>query len=294
MNKHPGPHTFLREPLLHFLLIGAALFIIFSLSNDSTTEKDNSIIITQSDLENLASAWLKRAGRPPTEQEREQQLKRYIREQVLYREAVAMGLDKNDAIVRKRLAKKIEYLFDDLSYIPEPTEEELKDYLQKHAATFTRPASISFSHIFFDPNQRGQKTGTDAEEVLAQLKTDTKKIDTINLGDRSLLPYTFANEREQQLTSLFGEAFSEQVLTLPIDGWQGPITSSYGLHLVYIETRIEAQLPPLAEIRQRVAKEWRSEKQKAANELFYQSLYQRYEVVIDNEVKNDAMASKAQ
>ena len=191
------------------------------------------------------------------------------------------------------LQKKMEYLFDDLSYIPEPTEEELKDYLQTHAATFTRPASISFSHIFFDPNQRGQNTKTDAEEVLARLKSGTEQIDTINLGDRSLLPYTFSNEREKQLTSIFGETFSKQVLTLSIGNWQGPITSSYGIHLVHIEIHTEAQLPPLTEIRQRVTKEWHSEKQKAANELFYQSLYQRYEVIIDNEVKKDAIASTA-
>ena len=284
----------MREPLLHFLVIGAVLFLVFAQMNGTATKNNNDIIITKSDLDLLAYKWLKSAGRPPTELEREQQLKRYIREQVLYREAVAMGLDKNDVIVRQRLAKKMEYLFNDLSFVPEPTEAELVSFLDEHAKKFTRPAEITFSQIFFDPNLRDQNINNDAEELLAQLKENTKEVDTINLGDRSLLPYTVSNEREKQLASMFGEAFAKQAFLLPVNSWQGPIDSEYGAHLIYINSRIEAKLPPLAEIRERITREWRSAKQKAANELFYKSLHQRYKVVIDSEVKKDAMASTVQ
>ena len=135
---------------------------------------------------------------------------------------------------------------------------------------------------------------SNAKKLLAQLKENTEEVDTINLGDRSLLPYTVSNEREKQLASMFGEAFAKQTFALPVNSWQGPVDSEYGAHLIYINSRTEAELPPLAEIRERVTRKWRSAKQKAANELFYQSLHQRYKVVIDSEVKKDAMASTAQ
>lgn len=293
MNKSKF-YTLAREPLLHFLVIGAVLFLVFAQTNNTNAKNNNNIIITQTDLDLLASIWVKSAGRSPTEQEREQQLKRYIREQILYREAVAMGLDKNDVVIRQRLAKRMEYLFNDLSFIPEPTEEELVSFLKTHAEEFLQPATISFKHIFFDPNQRGQNTSKDAAEALTQLKASTEEVDTINLGDRLLLPYAFSDERENRLASMFGDAFSNQTFTLPIKSWQGPITSSYGSHLVYINARTEEQLPPLIEIRERVTKQWRSEKQKNANELFYQSLHQHYKIVIDSEVKENAMANTAQ
>lgn len=287
-------HTLLREPLLHFLAIGFALFVLFYQLSDTTTEAENRIVITQADLDLLATTWLRSMGRPPSAEEREQQLEFYIREQILSREAMAMGLDKDDAIVRRRLAKKMEYLFNDLSFIPEPTETELNEYLSEHASIFTLPADITFSQIFFDPNHRGQKTNKDAEQLLKQLKETTTAVDTINLGDRSLLPYELNKERESQVTSMFGAAFSKQAFALPVNTWQGPIDSEYGVHLIYINSRTEAQLPPLAEIRERVASEWRGAKQKNANEMFYQSLHQRYEIVLDDDVAKNAVVSAEQ
>ncbi len=287
-------HTLLREPLLHFLVIGAALFFIFDQVNNSEVKTDNRIIITQADLDQLAATWLKSMGRPPLAQEREQQLEHYIREQVLSREAMAMGLDKDDAIVRRRLARKMEYLFNDLSFIPKPTETELNAYLSEQASTFTQPAEITFSQIFFDPNLRDQNINKDAEQLLKQLKETTTAVDTINLGDRSLLPYEFSKERENQIASMFGAAFARQAFALPVNGWQGPIDSEYGTHLIHINSRTKVKLPPLEEIRERVANEWRSAKQKKANEVFYQSLHQRYEIILDDDVAKNAVVSAKQ
>ncbi len=281
----------LREPLLHFLVIGAALFIVFNLTNNAETKSDNKIIITQTDLDRLAATWLKSMGRPPTAQEREQQLKHHIREQVLYREAKSMGLDQDDVIVRRRLTKKMEYLFNDLSFIPEPTEAELNSFLSEHASTFTLPATITFSQIYLDPGKRKQDINKDAEQLLKQLKETTAATDTIDMGDRSLLPYELTAERENEIAGMFGTAFAAQVFALPADRWQGPINSEYGAHLIYISSRTEARLLPLAEIRESVAREWRTRKQQEANEIFYQSLYQRYEIILENNVANDAMAS---
>ncbi len=294
MIKQPKLYSLLREPLLHFLVIGAGLFFLFSQINNPQVETDHRITITQANLDRLATTWLKRVGRPPSAQEREQQLEHYIREQVLYREAMAMGLDQNDVIVRRRLAQKMEYLFNDLSFIPEPTETELVTFLSEHASKFTLPATITFSQIFLDPGERDQEINNDAEQLLEQLKETTSEVDTINLGDRSLLPYEFTKERENEITSMFGAAFTNQAFALPVNSWQGPITSEYGVHLIYINSYTEARLPPLAEIRERVASEWRSTKQHEANEIFYQSLYQRYEIILDDSVAKDALANAKQ
>ena len=294
MIKQPKLYSLLREPLLHFLVIGAGLFFLFSQINNPQVETDHRITITQANLDRLATTWLKRVGRPPSAQEREQQLEHYIREQVLYREAMAMGLDQDDVIVRRRLAQKMEYLFNDLSFIPEPTETELSSFLTEHASKFTLPATITFSQIFLDPGERDQEINNDAEQLLEQLKETTSEVDTINLGDRSLLPYEFTKERENEITSMFGAAFTNQAFALPVNSWQGPITSEYGVHLIYINSYTEARLPPLAEIRERVASEWRSTKQHEANEIFYQSLYQRYEIILDDSVAKDALANAKQ
>jgi hypothetical protein len=275
-------------------VIGAGLFFLFSQINNTQVETDHRIIITQANLDRLATLWLKRMGRPPSAQEREQQLEHYIREQVLYREAMTMGLDQDDVIVSRRLAQKMEYLFNDLSFIPEPSETELVTFLSEHASQFTMPATITFSQIFLDPRERNQEINKDAEQLLEQLKETKSIVDTINLGDRSLLPYKFTEERQNEINSMFGAAFTNQVFSLPISSWQGPVASEYGLHLIYITARTENRLPSLAEIRDRVASEWRSTKQHEANEIFYQSLYQRYEIILDDDVINDVMASSEQ
>ncbi|NOQ49568.1 MAG: hypothetical protein GQ553_02755 [Nitrosomonadaceae bacterium] len=294
MMKQSKLHTLIREPLLHFLVIGAGLFFLFAQINDSDVEINNRITITQDDLNRLATIWLKRSGRPPSAQEREQQLEYYIREQVLYREAMAMGLDQGDVIVRRRLAKKMEYLFNDLSVIPEPTETELTLFLSTHTSKFIRPGTLSFSQIYLDPTQHKHEINKDAKQLLEQLKGTTSEIDIINLGDRSLLPYEFHNERRSEITSMFGAEFANQVFTLPINSWQGPITSEYGVHLIYVHSHTKARLPSLAEIRERVASEWRTTKQHEANELFYKSLYQRYEIVLDDDVVKDAIVGAEQ
>ena len=220
------------------------------------------------------------SGRPPTPQEREQQLDHYIREQVLYREALAMGLDQDDVIVRRRLAQKMEYLFDDLSLIPEPTGTELSSFLSENPSKFTVPSKISFSHIYLDTDSRGQGVYEDAKQLLKQLQDPAGVIDVESKGDRFLMPYDYSEKRESELANLFGESFAEQLFALPAGSWQGPLTSEYGVHLVYVKSRCKALLPPLAEIRTRVSNDWRAEKQQEANNAFYQSLLQRYEIVI--------------
>ncbi|MBW1751355.1 MAG: peptidyl-prolyl cis-trans isomerase [Deltaproteobacteria bacterium] len=287
-------YKLIREPLLHFLVIGAALFFLFSQVGGPEIETDNRIVITQADLDRLADVWLRRTGRPPTSQDRKRQLDHFIRDQVLYREALVMGLDKDDAIVRRRLSQKMEYLFNDLSATVEPDEAELNSFLTDNVSKFTVPATISFRHIYLDPNSRGQGVYGDAEKLLAQLHDPAGVTDAASKSDRSLLPYDYSEEREKQLASLFGGSFATQLFALPTGSWQGPIDSRYGVHLVYVKSHIMPRLPQLSEIRERVSSEWKAEKQRKTGELFYQSLLQRYEIVLDDNIINNAMVSAEQ
>ena len=294
MMKRFKIYKLLREPLLHFLVIGAGLFFLFNQVGDPDVETNNRIIITQADLDRLAAVWLRRMGRPPSAQEREQQLDHYIREQVLYREAKALGLDQDDVIVRRRLTQKMGYLFNDLSLISEPTEVELSSFLSKNPSNFSVPGKVSFNHIYLDPDSRGQGVYEDAKHLLTQLHDLVDVIDVASMGDRFLLPYDYSEVRKSDLTNLFGKSFATQLFTRPVGSWQGPLTSEYGVHLAYVKSRSEARLPPLAEIRERVFNEWLAAKQREANEAFYQSLRQRYEIVIKGVIAKDTVASTKQ
>jgi len=290
MTKHSKLSTLLREPLFHFLLIGAAIFLLFSQINTTEDENNQQIIITKAKIESLENAFIKAKGRQPSAEEMKQQLEYDIREQVLYREAMAMGLDKDDMIIRRRLTQKMKYLFDDLSVIAKPSETELKQFVSEHPSKFIKPATISFSQVYLEPSEHGAHLEADAKDLLEELRTTTVK-DTIGFGDRSLLPYDFTNERKSDITSMFGKIFMTQAFSALINAWDGPFASAYGMHLIYIHKRTEARLPPLSEIRERVEREWMSFKQREANEIFYQSLSQRYAIIVDDDVLKDANMS---
>ncbi len=283
----------LREPLLHFLLIGAALFIVFDQVGDPV-EVDNRIVISQADLDILAIDWLRRTGRPPSPQQVEQQLRQYIREQVLSREAVNLGLDRNDVIIRRRLAQKMRFLFDDLGQVSDPTDADLNVFMSKHVKRFTLPATLSFRHIFLDPDSRGEAIQDQAKQLISRLQDSNAVVDTSELGDPTLLPLQFDNQTRLQISNLLGDEFAEQVYRLPVSRWSGPVASGYGLHLVYVHSRTAARVQPLTEVRQSVIRQWRAAKQQELNDLFYQGIHQRYEIILDDDIATDLVVRTGQ
>ncbi len=272
----------LREPLLHFLLIGAGLFLVYGQMAEPEVEAGNRIVISQTDLERLAQTWLRRMGRLPSDEERQVQLESYIREQVLYREARLLGLDQDDIIVRRRLAQKMEFLFADLTAIDPPDDAALARFLEENAESFAIPVRLSFSHVYLDVKRHGDQVHQQASSILARLRETGMSAKAESLGDAIMLPASFSQASKQQLESLFGQAFAAKLFSLPTGQWQGPITSAYGLHLVKIQTRHEASLPALAEIRPRLEREWLAREQRKANDTFYQALRQRYDIVLED------------
>ena len=188
----------------------------------------------------------------------------------------------------------MEYLFKNLSATAEPAEIELNVFLAENSSKFTIPAKISFRHIYLNPDSHGQGIYVIARKLLAQLQDPAGVTDVASKSDRSLLPFDYAEKRENEIASLFGESFSKQIFSLPAGSWQGPIDSVYGVHLVYIKSHNMPRLPQLSEIRERVSSEWKAEKQRKTGEVFYQSLLQRYEIVLDDNIINNAMVGAEQ
>jgi len=271
----------IHEPLLHFLLLGALIFLGYGLiSGNPATDRTNRIEVDAGTIQRLEDSWEKQWQRPPTAQELVGLIESHIREEVLYREAIAMELDQDDTIIRRRLAQKMEFLSADLAMQVEPTDVQLQAFLTENRERFIEPARISFRHVYFNLDKRGQAATTDAETLRATLEKSSVGDDAV-YGDRFMLDseYTLASERE--IAGLFGQRFAADIFTLDNDAWTGPIASGLGLHLVYISERVGAQLPEFENIRDKVRNEYLFIQRSEVDEAVYQSLRGRYDIVID-------------
>jgi hypothetical protein len=270
----------LREPLLHFLLLGAAIFAIYGYLTPEAEDNSRKIVISAADIDRIAALWQRKWQRPPTEKELDGLIEAHVREEVLYREALAMGLDENDTIVRRRLAQKVEFISADLASQAEPDDAELQEYLGTHADKFAIPGQISFDQVYLNTDRRGSRAGEDAKRLLQELERGDS-VDIMALGD----PFMFGAEHDQLtlhgVARLFGQAFAETLFTLPVGVWQGPVPSGYGLHIVRIDSRTPTRHPELDEVRDRVRDEWLADQRRRMDKAFYNGLRKRYEVIIE-------------
>lgn len=273
----------LREPLIHFLLIGAALFVLYSLQNDDVVvDESNRIVITAAHTDRLVAIWQKRWHRPPTQEELEGLIEQQIHEEVLYREALSMGLDKHDSIVRRRLAQKLEFISADIAAQVQPTDVQLTDYLAANAEKFELPGRVSFNQIYFNTDKRGDQVEPDAMQLLTGLEKSDGTVDVELAGDAFMFGQQHENQTEHDVARLFGAGFAKDIFELPAGAWQGPVSSGYGLHLVRINSITAAIQPELNEVRGKVRSEWLAEKRRLVDESFYQGLRQRYEIVVED------------
>ena len=204
-----------REPLLHFLVLGAGLFALFGLVDDSEGTRTDRIVVTVGQIQRLAEGWTRTWQRPPTQAELDGLVVDFIREEVFYREALAMGLDRDDLIVRRRLRQKVEFLTDDLAAAVEPTEEELRGYLADNPEQFRIDSSFSFDHVYFNRDRRGDAAYRDAEQLLSRLATASSDVDPAALGDPLLLPGEYQQASSREIAGRFGGEFAAQLAELP-------------------------------------------------------------------------------
>jgi len=281
----------LQEPLLHFLLIGAALFALFYLVADPETISDNRIVISEADIDRMITLFERRSQRLPTQQELNGLVEAQIREEILYREALSMGLDQDDTIVRRRMAQKVEFMFNDLVDAEDASDEDLQRFLSENPDRFIESGHISFLHVYINADKRGEKAEADARQLLQSLNQEQEAIDPATVGDPFMLGYVFVDDRsEYQVSRMFGSDFAKSLGEIKPGSWQGPIESGYGLHLVYVKDRTESRLPPLAEIRDSVLNELLTERRSEANQAFYKTLRDRYDVTVELPAKPQSMA----
>jgi hypothetical protein len=271
----------LREPLLHFILLGAVIFVAYGFVSRHRTDKPGEIVVTQGTLENIITGFTRTWQRPPTEEELRGQVRDYIREEAAYREALAMGLDRDDTIVRRRLRQKLEFLSDDLATRVEPTDADLQTFLQTHPDLFQSEPLFSFRQVYLNPQQHAANLSADEARLLAELQRIGPNADLSSLGDPFLLAPSFQNASLAEVKQVLGDQFASALAALPAGRWQGPVTSGYGAHFVFLSQRTERSLPALAAIRDQVRREWFDVKRNEATEKFYQSLLKRYTVKIE-------------
>jgi hypothetical protein len=271
----------LKEPLLHFLLLGVGLFIAYGLMSKPGSSAPGEIVVTLGQVDHLVMGFAKTWQRPPTDAELEGLIEDWVREEISTREAMALGLDKGDTVIRRRLRQKLEFVSEDIGPQAEPTDADLNAYLQAHPESFLLEPRFTFSQAYFDPTKHGDNLARDTAQVLAQLKQAGAKADTSALGDSFLLEHTFQSTPISEVGKQFGDEFAATLGELTLGLWQGPVESGYGVHLVLVSERTEGRLPALAEVHDTVAREWANARRLAWNAEFYQELLKRYTVTIE-------------
>jgi hypothetical protein len=272
---------FLREPLVHFLALGAVVFLLFHLTVDRDKPQDGKIVVTPGKVEQLVTGFSRTWYRPPTQQELDGLVEDYIREEVLYREALAMGLDKDDTIVRRRMRQKLEFLTEDSTAAAPPTDQDLQSWLDKHPEKFRVEAKMAFSQVFFDAGRRGENASAAASKVLAQINSAGKSVAAVELGDTTMLPHQLPLASVDEIASVFGDEFAHRIAQLKTGRWAGPVQSGYGWHLVYVSERTEGRLRPLSEVREAVQREWVAAHRKEIVDSTYSKLREKYVVVVE-------------
>jgi peptidyl-prolyl cis-trans isomerase C len=267
----------LREPLVHFVLLGAVVFVMHQWV--APPRPTNRIVISDAILRGLRQEHLRRSGALPTPEEEAALIQRFVDNEILYREAIAEGLDRGDLIVRRRLVQKMEFVLEGGEPIAEPSDAELQAYLAAHAEHYAVAERVALVHVFVSTDQHGP----DAERTAAALRLQLENgFDPSGLGDPFLRGREFPLHTERELAGIFGTPFAAQLMTLPAGPWSAPIRSSYGLHLVRITERSASRQPPLAEVRPAVQRDWQEERRTAADATALARLRRRYEVTVEN------------
>jgi hypothetical protein len=271
----------LQEPLLHFLVLGALLFISYSALNHNAAPAPQQIVISQGQLASMLDNFVSVRQRPPTQDEWDGLIQARVKEEVYYREALALGMDKDDIIIRRRLQQKMEFISDDISAQAQPSDAELNAYLQAHGENFKVEPQFSFRQVYLNPEKQGANIAHNAEQFLAQLSQAKDDSAWMTMGDQFVLGHDFTALGAGEVTRQFGEKFITSLSELPTGQWQGPVESAFGIHLVLISERTQSRLAELAEVRDRVRREWDEDQRRLANEKFYQVLLKNYTITIE-------------
>ncbi len=272
----------LREPLVHFLLIGLALFVVYAIMNRGQRGNVNhQIVISLDDVRQLDISFVSQWHRQPTQEEFTGLIEGFIRQEILYREGLAMGLDKDDTIVKRRMAQKMEFLSEDVASAHEPSTPELQEWYTKNSQKFALPDRATFRHLFFSFDRRGQRAESDAAAALAKIagKPEDSRA-AVALADPFMFQDYYGDRGPDQLAKEFGPTFALGLFQLKPGSWQGPIESGYGWHLVWIESIVPGRIPAFEEVEPDVKTAWLADQKAIAWQKAYAAMRAKYEVMV--------------
>jgi len=276
-----------REPLLHFLLLGLGLFLLHGWVGRSASAEGGTIVISRGRIEQLSIGFQRMHQRAPDSGELGALIDDAIQEEIYSREAKALGLDRDDTIIRRRLRQKLEFVSQDLTPIAEPTDAELEAYLQAQPQKFRTERRYGLRHVYLDPSVHGSRLVEDAERLLTELRRSGPAADLSGRGEASLLPQKVEQMAASELSRLFGAQFESALPALPLGQWSGPVPSGYGLHLVLLQQRDEERARALAEVRAELRREWIDARHEEANARSYAQLRARYAVSVERPASSD-------
>jgi peptidyl-prolyl cis-trans isomerase C len=272
----------LREPLLHFLLIGALIFGAYDRlsAQRGGSDQPNRIVLTQDDLRQLAVQWLAQGRTPPSREEMRSLIEQKVSQEILSREAMALGLDKNDEMIKRRLAQKMDFLAEDIAALQDPSEAELRSWFAKNSDRFALRPRVSFRHLYFS-SDRGPGARNAAVAALAGIAG--KPADTPDgalLADPFMFQDYYTERAPDQVAKEFGPDFAKAVFALEPGEWRGPVQSGYGWHLVFVNALEPGRVPAFEEVEPDVKSAWLDEKQREIKRSAFEAMRARYTVVV--------------
>lgn len=276
--------------MLHFLVLGAALFGAFSMVEKKDAEAPTKVVISASRIATLADRFSRTWRRPPNDEELQGLVEDYIRDEIFYREGRAAGLDRDDFVIRRRVRQKMEFLAEDMA-AAEPSDEQLAAYLASNPERFRTEDRLTFHHIFLSATRRGNALDSDTKKIAETLVHASAPVDTATIGDPFLLGEAFREMSRSDIARTLGESFADQLSAVAPGRWQGPIASSFGTHFVFVDERVKGSLPQLGAVRDIVQREWQNARQSEAEQKLYRSLRERYQIVVEMPPKDAASES---
>jgi|SRR5450631_1039818 len=273
--------SLLREPLVHFLALGALLFLFFQWTGGGSGAGSKHIVITHAEIEHLAVSFARTWDRAPTEAELKGLIDDYVKEEIATREGISMGLDRDDVIIRRRLRQKLEFLSEGESPAAPPTDAELQAWMTTHPGLYHTEPKLAFRQVYLSPEKHGNAAEADAEKLLARLRTAGSNAAIDHLGDATMLP------SEQPLAPLFdtarvfGDDFAQRLMKVEEGQWTGPVESPFGLHLVLVTDRVAAAQATLSDVRSLVERDFVADRKKKELQALYDKLAEKYTVRIE-------------
>ena len=268
----------LKEPLLHFLLIGLLIFVVHELVADHGPE-DDEIVLTSAKQQRLVAAFAATWNRAPTEPEYESILDDWIREEIAYRQAVEMGLDSGDTVIRRRLRQKVELLAEEIVSMAPPETEDLEEFLAANLDEYIGEPTMSLRQVAFSVDLRGDNAEVDAAKALSRLNESS--VDPDSLGDPIPLPQQLIQVSPAMIASRFGREFTDAVSILEPGRWQGPVESGFGLHLVIVDEYVPAAPPSLDDVEREVRRDYNRQQREVAIDRLYEELLKQYSVSVE-------------